>query len=511
MIHQFYKFEPGQCACILANSAEGQQISVRKMSGTEVVLEPSSTLRERQLMSAKVQLSDGSSLTLKGFVVTSAAGGVFLQWSHSSPKEADKVDKWLREYFERKSGKAPALEPSHPAAQDARLPEKAPQQIPAGAMDVGASIRSKAKIVRTSELAIQLETVQVLNMTTIKNLIKEAVDESVTLLGPTLGEAAHKRLLEEAEETFKERFEVYQAEKAGLEETTRRLQEQLERAQVLLEDERNKVVAANQFTVSDAGMVELEQRLGRILDRTIKTGQVTAQVEQEMRAIVSRLLDDERDKIRAQAQQAQNDKIALLEKKVERLAASLGNVEGERDRAQRRAQALEASGGFALRNVITAGLDEGDPDRERKLNLLKEIFKINKEIREELAAKGLLHGLLEEKGPVSPQPAEKMEDPPLPPETPAATVLPEVEIPKSEAEPQSTPSKLEEREEEEEKDTEEVPVLATGGDADPDDLLWEAPQGTPTAKHQGVKIRNLGGSGRLPLGGSPRKRLDKLE
>jgi hypothetical protein len=408
------------------------------------------------------------------------------------------VDKLLREHIGRKE-KASSSSPARKAP-----PEKlaAPHEgaVPPGTMDVGATIRSKAKIVRTSELATQLETVQVLSMTTIKNLIKEAVDESAALLGPNLGDAARRRLLEEAEEAFNNRLEVFEAEKAGLEEKTHRLQEQLERAHVLLEDERNKVVSANQFTVSDAGMVELEQRLGRILDRTLKTGQVTVQVEQEMRSVVSRLLDDEREKIREQARQAQNDKIALLEKKIERLATSLESAEEERDRAQRRAQALEASGGLPLRSIMTAGLDQGDPDRDLKLVLLKEIFEINKEIREELASKGLL--------PIRQPNQPKVEaSEATPVENQVPSTAKEAELPSSggksvesaqaagapaeESARGETSSDQEDKENEEE--TDEVPVLAAGGDADPDDLPWEPQEHTPAKGRERVSIKNLGG------------------
>ena len=170
-----------------------------------------------------------------------------------------------------------------------------------------------------------------------------------------------------------------------------------------------------------------------------------------MRSVVSRLLDDERDKIREQAQQAQNDKVALLEKKVERLASSLQNAEGERDRAQRRAQALEASGGLPLRNIMTVGLDQGDPDRERKLALLKEIFRLNKEIREELASKGLLSSA--HRDPPEGQEADE----------PAAGSRAE---PETTSEASGAGAEQADESGHEEEATEGIPVLAAGGEAD---------------------------------------------
>ncbi|MEK7412954.1 MAG: hypothetical protein AAB263_06530 [Planctomycetota bacterium] len=69
-----------------------------------------------------------------------------------------------------------------------------------GRMDVGAAIRSKAKTVRASDLAARHDKVRVLNMSTIKALIQEAVEEAAAHLTRALGEAERKRLLEEAEE-----------------------------------------------------------------------------------------------------------------------------------------------------------------------------------------------------------------------------------------------------------------------------------------------------------------------
>jgi len=340
-----------------------------------------------------------------------------------------------------------------------------------GKVNLSATIRQRAKVVRSADLASQLEMVQVLNLETIKNLIKEAVDESVGLLEEKLNEGERKRLLEEAEETFKERLAVFQSEKKGLEDRSRFLQHQLERAQALLMEEREKVIHDNQFTVSDSGMAKLEKRLGRMLDQALKKGKVNDRLEMEMRLIVACLLDEERQKIREQAEAAQNDKISLLEKKVSRLANSLLSAESERDRARRLAKDLEAKGGMLLSsgNIYTAGLDEEDPNKERKLDLLKEIIRFNKEMRETLISQGRLPG----ERPQKVDQAEKdREDSSRPSREKAEKLSPEI-------------AKSGESEE-------KVPVLATGDAADPDDMPWE-PEETfqGDKKPKTVKIKRL--------------------
>jgi len=271
-----------------------------------------------------------------------------------------------------------------PAAQQAPTPQPGPD----GRLDVDATIRSRAKTVKAAELARRHKNVQVLGMDTIRGLIRDAVAEAAEQFENSLGAEEKKRLLEEAEETFQERLQSFKAEKAGLEAHAKNLQSQLDRAQSLLDEERQRIVSANQFTVSDAGMIEIEQRLTRMLDRAIAKGGVSAELEAEMREVLAKLLDDEREKISEKAQEAQNDRVELLERKIARLASSLDETTKERDYAKRRAQFLEESGGGGLQNVITGGIFGHDSDKERKLELMKEIFKANKEMYAELEKRG---------------------------------------------------------------------------------------------------------------------------
>ncbi|HVR72693.1 MAG TPA: hypothetical protein VMT52_00100 [Planctomycetota bacterium] len=593
MSQQVYKFDPGQCICEIGDPYAGSTaVNVRKLSGTEAVLDPSELLHESQYVYLTLKFRDGPSIALSGIVVTSASGGIFIQWTHSKPKDGDRVDRCIREYLvgqgllpqsdaapapaageaeslaapslpssaapppasghstarTRKpssrrasekaegSGKAqgsgksqggkekraaPASSSAPPRQRGARLklrttdpaapspaggsraasaPDEVVQLVlTGGKLDVGASIRQRAKVVSSSELASRVETVQIVNMGTIRDLIKEAVNEAVVFLGSTLGDVERRRLLEEAEAAFQERLEAFRSEKAGLVEKTKSLQEQLERAARLLVEERTKVVSANQFTVSDAGMVELEQRLGRLFDRALREGTVSAHLEQEMRGVVLALLDDERDKIREQAQQAQSDKIDLLERKVQRLASTLETAEKERDSAEKRAHALEASGGTSFRNVMTAGLNEGDPERERKLSLLKEIFESNQEIRKELVSAGRLPSRPAQSGlPAADGSALPIEAAGA---APPSSALEESRIAASlgiqrerpvkggAGEASKPPAPAAEEAGTAASAAEEVPVLADG--ADPEDGLWEPSPEAPGGEAP-PKVRRIG-------------------
>ena len=96
-----------------------------------------------------------------------------------------------------------------------------------GKLDVGATIRSRSKTVSAAQLAERHDRVRVLNMSTIKALIQDAVAESVERLGAALDENEKKKLLSEAEDEFKAKLKEFQAEKKGAEEHAKQLQDQL--------------------------------------------------------------------------------------------------------------------------------------------------------------------------------------------------------------------------------------------------------------------------------------------
>ncbi len=204
-----------------------------------------------------------------------------------------------------------------------------------GRVDVKATLISRSEAVAAEELAMRKRTLRVLQMSAVNGLIEEIVDEAL----------------------------------AGLSQ---------------LDAERGAVVETRQFTVSDESILKLERRLGRLVDRAVRDGEVGPETEQQMREVMARLLDEEREKIRASAQTAQSEAILILERKVGRLAHSLAQARKERDRARQRAAALEMSSGSGRGNVMTPGLDEDDPSRALKQSLLEELARDNHWLREQI-------------------------------------------------------------------------------------------------------------------------------
>lgn len=362
-----------------------------------------------------------------------------------------------------------------------------------GRMDVGAAIRSKAKTVRASELAARHDKVRVLNMATIKSLIQEAVTEAAAHLTRALGEAERKRLLEEAEEGFKERLKAFEIDKKSAEEKARLLQNELNAASELLNQERKRSIAADQFTVSEAGLAEIDVRMAKVIERAVSRGEAGAELELKLREMIAGILDSEREKMREKELAAHNDKIALLEKKVARLAHSLDSTEKERDEARQIAEAMEKHGISAaeVKNKYKIGISGDDPNRERKLALMRELMEQNRELRKALgikmktpeeAAKEAAEEEAKKKAEAEQAKREALEDRA---EAKAAAQPQPVAAPSPPPAPEPEPEAVAEAEPAAEEASAAEPAV------DPDDMPWE-PTAKPAPKavedDRGVKV-----------------------
>lgn len=400
--------------------ADEVRVPIAMISRGKVILDSEVSVPSGTILSVTLEIDHGPTFELSAKVMKSGCDGLFMQWQHEEESSesdlahalidrqgvtidaADAADAEAKdsdhaadvdEPGHEEGDAAETSDPEDTSAKDEEAEDGTPDESAEATPESPASakkkptgkhahILSRAHKVRSSDLAAKHDNVNVMTMTTITDLIQEAVNEAVQNADRAWDEDQRKSLLEEAEEAFNERMEAMKAEKAGLEAQTSNLQDQLGRAQSLLEEEKMKVLEVDQFTVSDAGMAELDRRLGRLLERACVQGGISGEAEQEMRDVVSRLLDDEREKIKAKAEDAQSDAIELLNRKVDRLAKTLQDAEKARRKAERRASALEAAGaGGAFQNLYTAGLDDDDPDKEKKLDLLKELIEDNRDVR----------------------------------------------------------------------------------------------------------------------------------
>lgn len=373
MIDRVFDFAEAPCCGVFDHATEGSvRANVLKISRDKAVFDTGVRMRKGDVLEIVLEVPDKPAVTLQGRIIDSGGQGLFLRFEHADDKAGSRLQTMLVEL---------SLRPRQALADFGVGNGASPNE------EIRSSILSKAKTVRSTDLAARHADVHVLGMSAITGLIKSAVEEALENIDRQFDSKERDRLMQEAKEVFQKRLSSLQTEKQDVETRSKQFEEQLKRAQELLAQEQQRIVTADQFTVSDQGMVEIEKRLERILTRVIQTGGGSKDAEDEMRQVVARLLDDEREKISEKEQSAQSDALVLLEHKVDRLAKALQDTEKERDRAQRRAQILEANGGGNVANVLFAGLDEDDPDKDKKLDLLRELLDDNREVRDHMAAK----------------------------------------------------------------------------------------------------------------------------
>lgn len=365
MIDRVFDGAEVPCLCLF-ESPSGDRVRARvlKISKSKAVLDSAVEMDAGITVAVQLRFGDGTELDLEAEVHAPPGPGVYLTWKHADANAAGR----LQVLLVQQSGAPPPVE------------EAAPAPTPAGEGYLG-SLLSKTRQVDSQSLAAQHRQLRVVGMSDITRLIEESVAEALTKSEHAWTEKEREKLLNEAQDVFQERLDEMRAQRADSEARAAKLEEQLRNAESLLEEERQRVLSRDQFTVSDAGMNEIEGRMERLLQRIVRDRQVDSEIEHEMRGFVSRMLDDERGKILEKEQSAQNDSIRLLEHKVQRLAKALEETSDERDRANRRAAALEAHGGGVAGMVYAAGLGDEDPAKERKLMLLEDLVKENRDVR----------------------------------------------------------------------------------------------------------------------------------
>ncbi len=251
-----------------------------------------------------------------------------------------------------------------------------------GSIDIGASIQDRIRKVDIEELAKSKQHIKLLKMDVIQELVESAVTETAERMGHALDEDSRNKMLQETVESFQSRLAQFTAEKEGMAEKNAAMEAELARQRRMLGEAKQQKVSKDQFTVSNEGIIDLEKQFERLVSGAQQKHGLDDALQQQLAEMVQGLLDSERAKIAEKAEGAQSEAIRLLEKKVSRLAGSLEEATTDRDKAERRAKSLEMAGGKGVASFMDVGLDQEDPDKEKKLALMKHIFDENKAIRE---------------------------------------------------------------------------------------------------------------------------------
>ena len=368
MLERVYDGSEIVASCWLRDSkGNTHRVAIQKISPSGAILSVQTPLSDDGNLSVELEFATGERCQLAAHVLRSGSSGLFLAWQHVSPADAQRLERLLRP-----ASSAPATAPPETATPRSQPARSTLLQID-GKTDLYATLRHRARSIRSADIAARHNTVRVIDLNVIAELVASAVEQAV-------GNMQHAWTAEEKAKLRREAEDLVKSELAGLSAEKSTLARQLTEAQAQLALERENIVAPERFTVSERGLLQLDERMGRLLDRCIAKGTIEPELEGNLRELLARLLDSERARIAEQARNAQSDRVQLLERKIERLSRSLKTTRKERDHARAIAQELELNGGGGLRNIYSPGLKDDDPARADKLLLMRELFESNKEL-----------------------------------------------------------------------------------------------------------------------------------
>ena len=337
------------------------RLPVARIDGREVLLETTIRLSIGDRFELIVERPDGQAELIHAEVLTRTTAGVLLRWKPAHPRELEALER---------------LFSGDPSGE--------------GHSDLESALRSRSRLVRTAAIAAQRDSVRVLNLSAIKDLIQDAVEDVVRESGLSHDENEIQRLLKESEKGFREKLAEFEDEKADLQSHVQGLSSRLDRAQNLLGREKNREVERDQFTLSEGAMIELESKLGSMIDAAVESGTVAAPLEEKLREAMERSLDSERERTRVQEEEARNENIQLLERKIHRLAHNLDDARKDRDHARenaRRAEAKDRTPGFkGAGGDLVESSSSDDPNQGVRQALLLELVQENKELRSKISA-----------------------------------------------------------------------------------------------------------------------------
>ena len=339
------------------------RVPVLRIDGSEALVDTDAKIPDQDGFEVIIERPDGHAEVLHTTVRT-GVGGLTLRWDFRHPSEMTAIDRLL------------SADTSAWGGRDVPL-------------DIESALVQRTRMVKTSQIAKQRDSIRVLKLDTVQELIAMAVDEALSNSRDRVDDAEREKILEESEARFQELLAQAKAEKEDSDAARRRVEHQLDRAREQLDREKAREIGSTRFTLSDEGIDTIERRLGDYLERAISRGETDEKLELELRQTIEGILDSERDKISALAKEASNDRIDLLEQKINRLSRSLSETEKERDSARQRAQALATSGGtLPAQNVVQPGLADADPQRGQKLALLADLVRENHDLRRRMEESG---------------------------------------------------------------------------------------------------------------------------
>lgn len=249
--------------------------------------------------------------------------------------------------------------------------------------------RENSDVVPVSRLQKEgVRSVAVLDYSRVEQLIQNAVAEALARHGVELSREAMDSVNGEAREVFarlleqrdrlRETAQHLEEERGQLRQNLDLLHRELSRATGALAHERQHAVDRASVPVDAAAMADYAARLEAELAKLLADGGDGA-LARSVSGVALKLLKEERDKAFARARDEQQQRIATLERRIQKLSRMLGETEAVVERLK---AGQEADEGVASVYKEVQGLKPGAPSAEAKRGILDEIFRINVELRQ---------------------------------------------------------------------------------------------------------------------------------
>lgn len=335
------------------------RLPVTRIDEREVLLDTPVRLKIGDRYELIVERPDGSADLVHAEVTNRSKAGLLMRWKPSHPRELEALERLFSDSTSFQN---------HP--------------------DIESALRSKSRLVRTSTIAAQRDSVRVLNLSAVTELIQDAVEDALRESGRLLDDSELKELLEESEKGFQQRLVQFENEKADLQSRIQGLSTRLDRAQDLLNQERNREVDRDRFTLSEDALGELEKTFEKIIDDAVASSEIGPSLELELKVVMERCLDSERERVRALEEKARSENIDLLERKIQRLAKSLDDARTDRDQALeivRRAEARNSQAPFIGAADAIQPSAPDDQHASRRRALLLDLMQENRDLRQQIS------------------------------------------------------------------------------------------------------------------------------
>ncbi|OUU20719.1 MAG: hypothetical protein CBC13_10165 [Planctomycetia bacterium TMED53] len=336
------------------------RLPVARIDSLEVLIDSTIRLQIGERYELIVERPDGHAELIHAVVQQRNEAGLLLRWKPAHPRELTALERLFDES-------------SAPIVKGTGLED---------------ALRSRSRLVRTSAIAAQRDSVRVLNLSAIKELIQASVDEVIQESGRSIGEEEIKRLREESEKSFKEKLAEFQNENADLQSHIGSLRAKLERTQELLGTERDREVERDRFTLTRESLEELENTLERIIERATNTSELPEEVQVEIREVVHKSLEEERSRAKDREESARSENIDLLERKIQRLAKNLDAARSQRDQAlesARRAESRDTPGSGSASVGAAVTPSPADEQSGRRKALLVDLMSENRQLRQQIS------------------------------------------------------------------------------------------------------------------------------